>query len=487
MQYWHVVTALLAASSLAVPALAQEDARRLPGAGGRHLALAVGNDSYTKAPLTNAANDARTVQRTLAELGWDTALVTNGTRQQVEQAVAAFAGKIGPGDEAVFFYAGHGIQVEGLNYLIPVDFDAQDETDAKYRAVSAEWVLEKMSRAGARLSVMILDACRDNPFRASRSAGGGLAQIQAAKGSLIAFATAPGSTAADNPRGANGLFTAQLVEALRKPGLTHDDVFNDVRERVVAASGGRQVPWVSSSVIGRFRFNLRAAPPAPAGAEPAAGVPGALELGDLEAGSKWEAYERRMAADFARVKEFEARADLSAAAKREAWERFLSQYAADDPNSSQDERLRSESQARVQHWQAQPPPVTPATPSAPGSNPREIYSQAYADYSREKFDLAIQEFKGFQQQYPDSEFTDNAQYWIGECYYAKKDYGKAVDAWDTLFQGFPASDKLPDARLKKGMALESLGRRSEALVEYGYVVDRYPNTPAAKKAREKLK
>ncbi len=118
--------------------------------------------------------------------------------------------------------------------------------------------------------------------------------------------------------------------------------------------------------------------------------------------------------------------------------------------------------------------------------PRELYSQAYADYARGNYDLAIQEYREYLKNYPATEFSDNAQFWIGECHYSKQKFADAVAAWDDLFRDFPASDKLPDARLKKGMALEKLGRRREALVEYRYVVDRYPNSEAGRKAREKL-
>ena len=127
-----------------------------------------------------------------------------------------------------------------------------------------------------------------------------------------------------------------------------------------------------------------------------------------------------------------------------------------------------------------------AAPSGPVPAPRELYSQAYADFARGNYDLAVQGFSEYIRNYPGTDFTDNAQYWIGECLYGKKMYAEAIEAWNTLFKDHPASDKLPDARVKKGMALERLGRKSQALVEYRYVVDRYPNSQAARIARERL-
>ena len=122
----------------------------------------------------------------------------------------------------------------------------------------------------------------------------------------------------------------------------------------------------------------------------------------------------------------------------------------------------------------------------PAPAPRELYSQAYADYARGNYDLAIQGFTEYIRNYPATDFTDNAQYWIGECLYGKKMYAEAIEAWNVLFRDYPSSDKLPDGRVKKGMALERLGRRSQALVEYRYVVDRFPNSQAARIAREHL-
>ena len=126
------------------------------------------------------------------------------------------------------------------------------------------------------------------------------------------------------------------------------------------------------------------------------------------------------------------------------------------------------------------------SPAGPAPAPRELYTQAYADFARGNYDLAIAGFTEYIKAYPSTDFTDNAQYWIGECLYGKKMFAEAIDAWNALFRDYPSSDKLPDARVKKGMALEKLGRRSQALVEYRYVVDRFPNTQAARIARERL-
>jgi tol-pal system protein YbgF len=127
-----------------------------------------------------------------------------------------------------------------------------------------------------------------------------------------------------------------------------------------------------------------------------------------------------------------------------------------------------------------------APPAAAAPPPRELYTQAYADYARGNYDLAIQGFQEYLRNYAGTDFADNAQYWIGECLYGKLQYEEAIEAWNVLLRDYAASDKLPDARVKKGMALEKLGRRSQAQLEYRFVVERFPNSPAARIAREKL-
>ncbi len=133
--------------------------------------------------------------------------------------------------------------------------------------------------------------------------------------------------------------------------------------------------------------------------------------------------------------------------------------------------------------EAPAPGVPPAAAAPP---PRELYTQAYADYARGNYDLAIQGFQEYLRNYAGTDFADNAQYWIGECLYGKLKYEEAIEAWNVLLRDYAASDKLPDARVKKGMALEKLGRRSQAQLEYRFVVERFPNSPAARIAREKL-
>ncbi len=235
----------------------------------KRVALLIGNEAYAKAPLSNPVNDARAIGAKLSELGFQVDLALNVNLRSMQKAIDRFVASLRPGDVALFYYAGHGIQLDGENFLIPVDFDAKDEADARYEAYSASRVHERMETSGSRLNLIILDACRNNPFRATRSGAGGLASMNTGRGTFIAFATGPGRTASDNPGGGNGLFTSHLLRAMSEPGLSLDQVFNRVRERVYETSGKEQLPWTGSSVIGEFFFN----PASGAGGQQAAGPP----------------------------------------------------------------------------------------------------------------------------------------------------------------------------------------------------------------------
>jgi formylglycine-generating enzyme required for sulfatase activity/uncharacterized caspase-like protein len=250
----RLLTVIVAGSILF--AQTQADKRVVvPSGRPRRLALVVGIESYSPTPLVNPLNDARAIAASLRDNAFfEVTEVENADSRKLETAVNQFTASLRPGDVALFYYSGHGMQIEGENYLVPVDFSAQDEVDAKRMAYSAQAVHDKMAGAGASLSILILDACRDNPFRATRGGTHGWAAMQTGKGSFIAFATAPGATASDNPRAKNGLFTEYLLQSLAKPGLGINQVFDEATEAVYQASGGKQAPWVAKSVVGSFVF-----------------------------------------------------------------------------------------------------------------------------------------------------------------------------------------------------------------------------------------
>jgi uncharacterized caspase-like protein len=245
------ITPILALSAL----LSAQDRRIAPvDASARRVALVVGNNTYASSPLANSVRDAQVMKTALEANRFSVSLELNTSQQRLEQSVDQFVASIRPGDVTLFYYSGHGIQLQDQNYLIPVDFQAATPVAAKYRSYPVSRVVESMEAAGAAMQIVILDACRDNPYRSIRSGAGGLAPMQVGTGTYLAFATAPGKTASDNPGGQNGLFTQELAGVLRQTGLSLDDVFNQVRARVTQTSGNQQIPWSTSSVVGNFYF-----------------------------------------------------------------------------------------------------------------------------------------------------------------------------------------------------------------------------------------
>ncbi|MEO5369198.1 MAG: SUMF1/EgtB/PvdO family nonheme iron enzyme [Magnetococcus sp. DMHC-1] len=226
----------------------------------KRVALVIGNGKYRHiTPLDNPPNDARLMAKALQGVGFNLVEgqpLIDADRSAMERAVRSFGQAIRGGAVGLFYYAGHGIQVKGQNYLIPVGANVNGESDVKYELVDAAFVLDEMTNAGNRLNIVILDACRNNPFggRGLRSVGSGLAQIQAPAGTVISYATAPGNTASDGT-GANSPYTQALAKVIRTPGLDVFAAFNEVGLLVKKSTGGQQHPWLATSPIeGRFQF-----------------------------------------------------------------------------------------------------------------------------------------------------------------------------------------------------------------------------------------
>lgn len=217
----------------------------------RH-ALVIGNDSYPGNSLTNARNDAQSVFSALQDAGYQATLVKDATRLQLSDSVDKFIDTLQAGDVALLYYAGHGMQVSGENFLVPIDYKLTDESSAKEQGFSLSTVLERFTSHGAATQIVILDACRDNPFQGSRSTRGGWAGMGTSAGAFLAFGTSPGSTASDAPGSGHGLFTKSLLRYLTSSDADIEQMFRLVREGVIRDSGGKQVPWVSSSLIGSF-------------------------------------------------------------------------------------------------------------------------------------------------------------------------------------------------------------------------------------------
>lgn len=245
-------SSLVARLALAAAVLAA--AGSLPARAEKRVALVIGNAAYPAAPLRNPVNDARAVAARLESLGYEVALHTNVAQRDFTRAVSRFGQRLAPGSVALFYYAGHGMQVNGVNYLVPTRARIQREQDVDIEAISLARVLAEMDKAKNRVNVVALDACRDNPFaRSFRSGSRGLALSDAPMGTLISFATAPGAVAADGD-GQNSPYATALAHNLTRRGIQVEEVFKSVRREVKQATGQRQTPWESSSLEGDLTF-----------------------------------------------------------------------------------------------------------------------------------------------------------------------------------------------------------------------------------------
>ena len=218
----------------------------------QRVALVIGNAAYDAKPLRNPVNDAELMQRTLRDLGFDVTLLRNADRRALLGGLRDFEAKARNAEVALFFYAGHGTQVGGSNYLIPLHAQIRAESDVPDEAVDASSVLRRIEDAKARVGLVILDACRDTPYAgASRSSSRGLARMSVPTGSIVAYATAPGDTA-DDGKGTNGVYTEQLVRHLSQSGLDLREVFDRTATEVERITNGKQKPREDVGLRGRF-------------------------------------------------------------------------------------------------------------------------------------------------------------------------------------------------------------------------------------------
>ncbi|HSA79855.1 MAG TPA: caspase family protein [Geminicoccaceae bacterium] len=226
--------------------------------GERRRALVIGNGGYSGAisKLTNPPHDAEDVASALREAGFEVTLRQDLDREAMLRSIVDLGRDIRAGGVGLFYYAGHAVQLLGKNYMIPIGAEIDVEDYVPLETVDLDEVLGRMGGAHNRLNIVILDACRDNPFaRSFRSISRGLAQMLAPAGTFIAYATAPGDVAADGT-GRNSPFPGALVEMLDEPGLRIEDVFKRVTLNVRERSDGKQNPWVHSSIVGDFYFRL---------------------------------------------------------------------------------------------------------------------------------------------------------------------------------------------------------------------------------------
>ncbi len=227
---------------------------------GDRFALVIGNSQYQQVEyLVNPINDAQAMSRKLRELGFKVTELHDQSKNQMKATLRQFSEQLNSESVALFFYAGHGIQYEGKNYLIPIDADISKSYEIEYQAIDLNMILSALNEAEPILNIVMLDACRDNPFerqirgisRSTNLRGSGLASIQNSRGTILSYATEPGNVATDGV-GSHSPYTSAMLKYLGMPGLSVQDMLNQVGLAVMNATQGNQKPWFSSSPVPKF-------------------------------------------------------------------------------------------------------------------------------------------------------------------------------------------------------------------------------------------
>ena len=224
---------------------------------GKRLALVIGNQAYNVRPLLNPRNDADDMSRALKNAGFEVIDVRDASLAQMRNAVRQFGDRLLTRDVGLVYYSGHGIEVRGRNFFIPVNADIKRSDEIADQSLDVNLILEKMETAKKGVNILIVDACRDDPFgRSFRSSSRGLANMDAPQGTIIAFATSPGKVAADG-EGRNSPYTKNLIKTMQIPNLPIEQVFKQVRRAVQQETKNQQTPWENTSLSGDFYFSVK--------------------------------------------------------------------------------------------------------------------------------------------------------------------------------------------------------------------------------------
>ena len=226
---------------------------------GKRIALVIGNAKYLSSPLRNPINDANDISKALKQSGFEVIDVRDANLQQMRSAVRNFGDRLINSDGGLVYYSGHGIESKGRNYFIPVDTDIQRDDEIADQGLDVSLILDKMTTAGKGVNILIVDACRNDPFsRSFRSTSKGLAAMDAPRGTIIAYSTSPGKVASDgDPKARNSPYTKHLLAAIQVPNRPIEMVFKEVRRNVQTDTKNDQTPWENTSLSGDFYFRIQ--------------------------------------------------------------------------------------------------------------------------------------------------------------------------------------------------------------------------------------
>ncbi|MDX1811504.1 MAG: tol-pal system protein YbgF [Gammaproteobacteria bacterium] len=425
---------LLTGLLFAIPLLAED-----------RTALVIGNSGYKIGYLKNPVNDAISIAAKLRAMDFKVELVTDANRKTMVQKIRHWGGNLRRNTVALFYYAGHGVQLGEENYLLPVNINIQNETDFEFEGVALSEVLRLMGDAQNYANIVILDACRNNPYRNKyRSFSRGLKRVDGPTGTIIAYSTSPGATA-DDGDGANGLYTTYLLKAMQQPGRPIEFVFKDVAARVKAVTSGKQIPWYSAgSFTGEFYF-----------------VPGANNKKSTTSTNESEI-----------SIELQYWQEVKKANSQAMYRAYLSEY----PNGKFVELAKLYLKNTNK----------PAEVKAKTVDEETAYRQAMKTLRSTEFHKATNEFKQFIKTYPSGSHIAEAHYWLAYSYYSSSQYDQAIQEYDLVVSQFPESEKVPSALLKIGDILQKKGDYRKARLIYNQVIKYFPHRSESNIARRKV-
>ncbi len=250
----YAATGVKPPAGLSASAAAANEAPAVPR-NGRRLALVIGNAAYENRPLANSVNDADDMAASLGKLGFDIINLRNAKAGALRKGLEEYLSRLNSSDVGIVYFSGHGVEYAGRNYMLPVDFHANEEDEIPRQAIDLTILVDKVSRVPGKVNIVILDACRSSFVVArGRSAAQGLSPMAAVSGTLVAYSTAPGSIALDGSD-RNSPYTKNLLRTLSRPGLKIEDVFKETAKLVATETAGRQTPWYSSNLGSDFSLN----------------------------------------------------------------------------------------------------------------------------------------------------------------------------------------------------------------------------------------
>jgi len=413
-------------------------------------AIVIGNSNYLVGPLKNPANDAKAMTLQLKKMGFDVTTIIDAPRKVMVKSIRRWGQTLKKNDIGLFYYAGHGLQLNGQNYLVPIDAEIDSEENIEFESVSLGEVLNQMGSAKNSANIIILDACRNNPFKTSfRSSVRGLQRVEGPSGTIIAYSTSPQSVA-DDGKGSNGLYTTHLLRAMEAPGRPIEFVFKDVAAKIKQITNGKQIPWYSAgSFTGEFSFVISS---------------------DNQM-SNADPFEDSISISI--EKEFWN--EVKTINTPEMYEEYIKQY----PDG------RYLKLANLMIHRSRPTSKSEII-AKPSKSEKEFYNEAFSYMTEDDFTNAIKSFSQLLENYPRGNYSDLAQFWLGHAYYSSSELDTALVEFEKVTNNYPRSKKAPESLLKQAIIHRKIKQLESAKIKFSRIIKKYPTSSAANIARKRL-